>query len=51
MRPHGMAPKLTEQDVLAIRADDRTQTEIAAKYGVSHQNISKIKNGKAWTHI
>jgi len=47
---HGRA-KLTEADVHAIRADSRYQRVIAAEYGVSLGQISKIKNRKLWTHI
>ncbi len=49
-RSHGMA-KLTESQVLEIRKDPRTQTEIAASYGVNQQQISAIKSGKKWRHI
>ena len=47
---HGRA-KLTEADVLAIRADSRTHRAIAAEYGVSRRQISYVKNRKLWTHI
>ena len=43
--------KLTEADVLAIRADKRTQQAIADEYGVSRRAIGYIKNRKTWTHI
>jgi len=43
--------KLTEAQVLAIRADSRTQTVIAAAYGVDRSNVSLIKNGRTWAHI
>ena len=43
--------KLTEADIPAIRADKRSQRAIAAEYGVSRQQIGRIKNRKRWTHI
>ena len=47
---HGNA-KLTEDDVRAIRADERTGREIAADYGISQQTVSLIRNGKLWKHV
>ena len=43
--------KLTEKDVLAIRADSRKQKEIAAAYGVRESQISRIKNRVRWGHL
>lgn len=43
--------KLTDADILAIRADDRTQREIAADYGVCQQTISLAKSKVRWSHI
>ena len=43
--------KLTEADVVAIRADPRTQVVIAADYGVTQRNVSAIKRREAWAHI
>jgi hypothetical protein len=43
--------KLTESQVLAIRADPRLQREIAADYGVVRSVIAMIKNRHRWTHI
>jgi len=40
--------KLTTAEVIAIRADSRTQRLIASDYGVSQTLISHIKTGKAW---
>jgi len=40
------AAKLTDAQVVAIRADTRTQAKIAADYGVKQQQISRIKSGK-----
>jgi hypothetical protein len=54
---HGLAgskhhqSKLTETDVLAIRADPESQRKIAAKYGVTQAMIGLIKQRKNWTHI
>lgn len=49
-RRHGSA-KLTEQDVLAIRADPRLHREIASAYGISRSRISTIKSRKAWAWL
>ena len=43
--------RLTEHDVRAIRADDRTHQEIADVFGVSQTHITNIKNGKRRTHV
>lgn len=43
--------KLTEQDVIAIRADSRKQIEIAAAYGIKQAQVSEIKRRVAWSHI
>jgi len=43
--------KLTEQQVLAIRADKRRQIDIAAAYGIKQPQVSEIKRRVAWTHI
>jgi hypothetical protein len=40
--------KLTEAQVLAIRADPRLQREIATEHGVSHKTISNIKHRRRW---
>lgn len=40
--------KLSEAQVLAIRADKRFQHEIAPDYGISQTMVSHIKLGKAW---
>lgn len=50
---HGMA-KLAEADVLRIRslaARGVPQKELASEYGVWPSAISKIVNGKLWTHV
>ena len=43
--------KLTEADVLAIRASTGTHKETAAQYGVSPSRISYIRTRKHWTLI
>lgn len=45
------AAKLTEKQVLDIRADMRPQKEIAVDYGVRASQISRIKNRIRWAHI
>lgn len=43
--------KLTENDVRAIRADNRPQHEIAAEYGVHLCTISSIRTRRTWRHV
>ena len=43
--------KLTEDIVLAIRADPRRNKDIAAQYGVDAAHISRVKRGLIWKHI
>jgi hypothetical protein len=43
--------KLSSDDIINIRADDRTQTAIAADYGVSQSLVSGIKHKTRWSHI
>lgn len=45
------AAKLTNREVLAIRADHRLGCEIAAAYGLSASAVSDIKTGKSWRHL
>jgi hypothetical protein len=47
---HNPRARLTIIQVDAIRADHRLQREIAVDYGVSQQQISKIKHGERWSH-
>ena len=47
---HGRA-KLSEQDVIHIRASNKKGTELASEYNVSQQLISFIINRKIWTHL
>lgn len=46
-----MKAELTEQQVLEIRQDCRTQKEIAKSYGVTQSNVSCVKLRKTWKHI
>ncbi len=43
--------KLTEQDVLAIRKDSGTITDMAQRWGMSRTNIWAIRSGKLWKHV
>jgi len=43
--------KLTEADVVAIRADPRPLKVIAEEYGTTKSNISQIRNRKRWKHV
>lgn len=52
--PHGEKhgrSKLTECQVISIRADFRKYREIAADYGVAATQIYKIKNHITWRHV
>lgn len=43
--------KLTASEVLKIRKDNRSQSQLAQLYGVRQHTISEIKNYKKWKHI
>ena len=43
--------KLSEADVIAIRADNRKLKEISADYDINQSAVSKIKNRQAWAHV
>ena len=43
--------KLTEKQVLAIRADNRPQRMIAEGYSISLTAVNQIKKRKTWQHI
>lgn len=43
--------KLTEADVIAIRADTRTQKAIGADYGISDTQVGRIKRREKWAHV
>jgi hypothetical protein len=44
------AHKLTEQQVLEIRASPDLQRVLAERYGVRQNTISRIKTGRRWAH-
>lgn len=43
--------KLTELQVLSIRADDKSNREIAKEYNIDYSSVSDIKRRKTWKHI
>jgi hypothetical protein len=43
--------KLTEEEVLAIRASDGTHAAIAARYGVAPSAITRIRQRVLWRHL
>ena len=43
--------KLTEAEVLAIRAAPGTQKTIAAQFGITRSNVGLIKRRKRWAHL
>lgn len=43
--------KLSDADILAIRASGATQTALAEIYGVSQSVISGIQAGTRWAHV
>lgn len=45
------AAKLTEKEVLEIRASSKTQRALGLKYGVTQSAIHCILARKCWTHI
>ena len=47
---HG-ANKLTEAEVLEIRASTATQRNLAIEYGISKGTICQIKTRRIWRHI
>ena len=47
---HGQS-KLLDSQISTIRKDGRTQSKIAADYGISQTLISQIKLRKIWRHI
>ena len=47
---HGMA-KLTNEQVLEIRASEKSQKELAEEYGVHNRTISDIIRRKFWKHL
>jgi hypothetical protein len=51
LRGERRASKLTAEKVIRIRSDVRPQNVIAAEYGIRQDHVSRIKTGKAWSHI
>lgn len=47
---HGRA-KLSDQDIINIRADKRFEKIIAEEYGVSKSLIGQIKRRECWRHL
>lgn len=45
------ASKLKKSDVLDIRSSSLLGTELADKYGVSNNTISRIRRGLIWRHV
>ena len=43
--------KLTDAEILAIRADPRSGRIIANDYGISRIKVSRIKNRRVWAHV
>lgn len=43
--------KLTNNDVVAIRADTRPNSAIAKEYGVTKSTVGRIKRKTIWRHI
>lgn len=42
---------LTDEQVLAIRKDRRSHTELAFEFGVTTQTIRDVKNLRSWAHL
>ena len=43
--------KLTETEVLEIKASSESLVTLAARYGVDRSNIWQIRSGKSWKHL
>ena len=43
--------KLLPEQVLAIRADDRSHREIAKSYEINHSTVGRIKRRELWEHL
>jgi hypothetical protein len=43
--------KLTEDQVAEIRESSDTHSALGEKYGVSRENIGRIKRNETWTHL
>ena len=45
------AAKLTEEDVMKMRSDNRTMEEIAKDYNVAPSTVNCVKLRQTWKHI
>jgi hypothetical protein len=43
--------KLSAEQVIAIRADDRPQALIASEYGVTPKAVALIRSRRTWAHV
>ena len=43
--------RLTDRNVLSIRADSRPNREIGRDYGISGTHVGRIKNRESWKHL
>lgn len=43
--------KLTEDDVRAIRASDKSRKELMEEYGISYSTLKDVLNFKSWKHV
>jgi len=43
--------KLTEAQVVEIRASTGSQRAIAARFGISQMQVSNIRSGQSWAHL
>jgi hypothetical protein len=43
--------KLTEADVMAIKASRTSSAQLAREYGVDRKTISCVRNHKSWNHV
>lgn len=43
--------KLTEKDVLEIRASQENLDVLACRYGIDRSNVWMIRTGKSWRHL
>jgi hypothetical protein len=48
---HSGRAKISTAQAIAILPDTRTQTAIAADYGIDRRTVRKIKNGQRWVHL
>lgn len=43
--------KITEEQAMSILSDPRSNYAIGKEYGISNQQVSRIKTGKRWRHL